>query len=751
MVHLPLSRSRSGRRAVPDLSRYQQFYEADAADGYSTGSGLSSAAASVASLRRPGVGMGRTQSLTGYGRTRSLGAARPSYLGAPPRTYSMSSQRRANSLRSNNGFGPPAVAAGNTITVKTTETKDLQGRTRTVTRQTVKHINGVRYVETTTTMTMPDGEYPDDFYGFEGDFTAKQTSSGHVYQNARGAPDISDIAEEESLEEYLDARDTAPALRIQLRAPPRVQQQRQLQRQRRLSDTNFPARRSAKSSPARQSSEEPPATTKPHRIRFDETPQIVGIDPPTQKKAPKKQMTEQEMYMHALDAARKKVYGEISQPALEAKQPHRSTMSKRMTLRDEATLAANTPPERSRPAKREVRKKEGHSHHNFLSVLRRDSSPKRHAVQPSERVHNKEKTLEMTPDSSSASSYEEARFEHSDEMYNKALEVAKKKYHLTQENSTRDNGTTECPRTPMTSLMSTNVSSDTAESTLLGTPVYSSNAPFDRSPQPSSGCETGNTTPKSIPRRPSFLDKLVRFSQEKYGYRPRRSISSQGHKAEHEHVFTDDIPPLPDIPLVDPMQVKPKDVPLPTVEPALGPTDVSPARVADPESNIETPRTLAPARSSISSSPRRSSPPQAFQELVPLQSTQSETTGDLADALALGDNSLDLLPGRVSEISPKTSFEHFVLAPEVPETDEKPAAAPAVAAEAPLSNPPSVVVVPSATSSVPAAQGAAPGVAVTEGPSLGGPAAPVRALHATKTAAAPAKKRSFFHKLFKKY
>ncbi|AGO14042.1 AaceriAGR185Cp [[Ashbya] aceris (nom. inval.)] len=746
MVHLPLSRSRSGRRAVPDLSRYQQFYEADAADEYATGSGLSSAAASVASLRGPGVGMGRTQSLTGYGRTRSLGAARPSYLGAPSRTYSMTSQRRANSLRSGSGLGPPPSVAGNTITVKTTETKDLQGRTRTVTRQTVKHINGVRYVETTTTMTVPDGEYPDDFYGFEGDFTSNPVASGHVYQNGRGAPDISDIAEEESLEEYMDARETAPALRIHLRAPPRVQQQRQ--RQRRLSETNFPPQSSAKSSPARPSSEESPASAKPHRIRFDETPQIVGIDPPTPKKAPKKPMTEQEMYIHALDAARKKVYGDSKQPVLESKQPHRSNMSKRMTLRDEATLAASTPAERAKPGKKEARKKEGHSH-NFLSVLRRDSPPKRHSIQPSGRAHNKEKKLERTPDSSSASSYEENRFDSSDEMYTKALEVAKKKYQLTQENSSKDNGTTaECPRTPMTSVMSANASSDTAESTQLGTPVSSSNAPFDRSPPLSSGCETGNTTPKSTPRRPSFLDKLMRFSQEKYGYRPRRSISSQGHKSENEHVFTEDIPPLPNIPLVDPTQEKQKEEPkeelqsLVPVVSAAHSTDTNSVRADAPEQDTETPRTLAPARTSISSSPRRSSPPQAFQELVPLESAQSGSTIDLSRALSLRNNSLDLLPGRVAEISPKTSVEHFVLAPELPEKDEKPAAVPAVSSKAPLSTTPSVSVVQSTT----------PSAQVAQGPKQGVPAPQAaRARPRAKVATAPAKKRSFFHKLFKKY
>ncbi|AET39208.1 Msc3p Ecym_4129 [Eremothecium cymbalariae DBVPG len=649
MIRFPLQKKRTSARQVPDLSRYQQFYKEDESQGYATSNRLSADAASIASLRPPGIIGADVMS----GRAHSFTSDRSSYLGSiRPRTYSMTSDRRANSMRSADlrvGSGKSAIAGGgqaNSITVKTTEVKDFQGRTKSVTKQTVRRLNGMEVVETTTTTTtIADGEFDKDFEDFAGDFTNKKHSGPgkslhhNTYLKSGLSPDIEGIVEEEDVTSGEDADTKESIFSITRDIGGRQQQQvRQPVDTRKKPKSRDSVRFAAPikginvkpiiKRPAAQDGISAPK--KQHRIHFQDVtppPSPEKMTTKTKTMATKKKMTEQEMYMHALDAARKKVYGDIDGKAAEmSKSMKKSTMSQRMTLRDDVVSPSKQSPttpvalESTKKTKDQERweKREAERRRKEMEWQKREEEKKQMKEMEKERkerlqqnkrlrtsskrqgISNKKffsfiefpKKTPAKKESSSTSSkplaqevqrkYTSRSEEHvpkldvvssdnssfssdigdglqlgnmENEMYAKAVQVAMKKYQMTSDERLKSSSILEQPKQILTPVTSSNLSHQGPEEKYYQPIKGSTNEGLLEQPPsivfPNDNAISEVISEPSLSRKASFIEKLLKFSTEKYGYQPRRSFSS----ANRQQIFTDlddEIPPLPDIPLVDP-------------------------------------------------------------------------------------------------------------------------------------------------------------------------------------------------------
>ncbi|AMD22961.1 HHR192Wp [Eremothecium sinecaudum] len=311
---------------IPDLSRYQQYYLDHPID-YSRSRLSSDAASTAASLLSDSSAGRRLRNES----AKSLSMGRPSYLGYPqPRTYSLNNQKRATSLNSNvrRTAGSAAGPRSNSIIVKTTEVTDIQGRTRSVTKQTIRRINGVEYVETTTTTTLED--YEDEFEEFYGDFTNRNHGSGHPYYNYQGKPGLGAgvgyrIAEEDVKDETRGVKDEARGVKDAYSRKTNVKK-------------TSPYTYRQKSTISKQRTIEPPSV--PGRLQRNGIDHTQFKEPLSKSKPSKvsKKMSDQEMYLHALEAAKRKVYGDESIVNLEQPRTKKSTMSTR-TLRVESELA----------------------------------------------------------------------------------------------------------------------------------------------------------------------------------------------------------------------------------------------------------------------------------------------------------------------------------------------------------------------------------------------------------------------------
>lgn len=487
-------------RRVPDLSRYDYHYQnkpaVDSSKYYVPreygGKRLSASAAAAAIYTNP------NPNATGVSRSYSLmHSYNPAAARQPPagRTYSLRSDR-ASSITSNSrrpaagkaqvrrastqqrrasvdqelgtGVNQPRT---NSITVTTTKVRDPQGRTKSITKKTVRRINGYEVVETTTTTTtteplptqngkMPanmdlvsveDGtdveEEHDDglpspqahFDEFSGDFVAEDDLSSEVLQHQQQQY-IEDIVEEETEEEEDPGHTGTKRLPGEFNEPPR---------------TNIAARRSnsltgslsslgakktiSEEVPLDQTSSVskfsdameyiPPTTTtakpKKSNLRNSMTARKLtqpqqgqnqrrtvsftqgSIDHMNTTKKKKQPLTEQEMYLQALEVAKKKVY-KTDDPAVVGNAANNSnkrvsTMGKRMTLRDSA------PVPRSSSMMMNKFHDQGSARNNVAQQqtdVRRSKSMTGSAVPP--QAGKKKLTDE--------------------EMYEKALEIAQKRY-----------------------------------------------------------------------------------------------------------------------------------------------------------------------------------------------------------------------------------------------------------------------------------------------------------------------------------
>ncbi|QLQ81941.1 hypothetical protein HG537_0G01950 [Torulaspora globosa] len=237
-------------RRVPDLSRYDYHYQNR--DDFNRSPRLSAAAAYAASAGA--YAPGRSQSMThstSQAIKRSVPSRGPARVpksasGSNYRTYSLRSQGSAQPRRASVASNDAARARNgsnsrtNSITVKTTEIRDPQGRTQSITRRTIRRVNGYEYVETTTTTTqaIPIVDAEKHFDEFSGNYIiqeddgaeelseeeqpSQEPRSGHAYaalteplrssggEVARNSENVRPLDQTSSLSQFSDALEYVP-------------------------------------------------------------------------------------------------------------------------------------------------------------------------------------------------------------------------------------------------------------------------------------------------------------------------------------------------------------------------------------------------------------------------------------------------------------------------------------------------------------------------------------------------------------
>lgn len=337
-------------RRVPDLSRYDYHYQNK--DEFNKSPRLSAAAAHAASVGAHAAGTVRSQPQRSQSMTHSSsqalrrGAANR-VSGRVPRSapannyrsYSLRSQTsgapRKDSMTSNNSNA--RVRNGNSsrtnsITVKTTEVRDAQGRTQSITRRTIRRANGYEYVETTTTTTqaIPVLDAEKHFDEFSGNFimqddgieelseeepAGREQHKGHAYAALTGKVSSPNgllsggsdgevmLDQTSSISQFSDALDYVPGT------------------------FNKQNRRTAKTN-KRQAS----AAAAGQRVQQSHAQQ-----PPKQQ--PKRSMTEKEMYARAYAIAQQNVY-KTDDPSRNAGTATGQSRMAQRSLRDSAPVAA---------------------------------------------------------------------------------------------------------------------------------------------------------------------------------------------------------------------------------------------------------------------------------------------------------------------------------------------------------------------------------------------------------------------------
>lgn len=501
---------------VPDLSRYDYYYKGK--QDLDEDARLSSAAAFAASASGRSTSMINTSrpvqstknnSSTGY-RTysvRSQSNVRPvtapgyskrssnidrfnSFSGAyknAKKTHSIRSNSRTNSLASSPG----------SIVVKTTEVKDLVGRTQSITTKTVKRVNGYEYVETTTKTTSLDDNNEYHFNEFTSDFIhaeeevpgestivpTEQSRSSHPYRTYKeqlttipdnpGRIEEADDDDDDDDDEanFSDALDYVP-------------------RQQKLPKSSASVRRSLKKSA---------------------------------REAPKRtQLTEQEMYAKALEIAQRKVYGPADvRTSTVNKDDHTSTMSHRLSVRNNHPVPGTAPPPKYNNTKRSsvVR-----SMSNRLSLNKARPTPP--FEPPSELIKNDAnvKPHRMTDE----------------EIHAKALEIARKKY--TPQDDSRVNVVAPVQAAIQEEPANNNVLEHIAPEK-------------QREAGPSAGSPESvplggvNHSPAAKSKVKSFFGKVVQFSQDNYGYQPKKNNKQEPeYKPSEVHKSAQDVDRQPEYP-----------------------------------------------------------------------------------------------------------------------------------------------------------------------------------------------------------
>ncbi|CAR23484.1 Msc3p [Lachancea thermotolerans CBS 6340] len=423
----------------PDLSRYDYHYQQK--DSTGGGHALSAAAAGAAgrsrSLVHPPARANHGVSGTPY--TRSYSMRHPSSNGTSRRRPATNGAlgSRTSSLLGSAGQTRRAVSGPTTgsrtnslaspsrsITVKTTEVRDPMGRTQSITRQTVRKINGYEYVETTTTSTTtsPLGDAERHFDEFTSDFTHGETLEEEDNEDG-------DAENDEDGTEYSDAIDVLPS-------PPPQRAQRQAS----------------------------PREAKPKRSAL-----------------PRKALTEQEQYAKALAAAQRKVYGDRAEQKVAAGSMGPTGTSGRKSRRVSSLRDPVVPSEPARhegPAPGSTRR----------NTMRRSFSQ---VISPSRRTEAPADAPVPSPQT------QPQRRMNDDEIYAKALEIARKKFAA---------DSMEEPR-------------EIPEAQSAQKPDLYQEAPVSTQQPASDAAQRG--PPRS--RVKSFFSKVAQFSQENYGYQDKKN------------------------------------------------------------------------------------------------------------------------------------------------------------------------------------------------------------------------------------
>ena len=212
--------SRRRTSKVPDLSRYDYHYNKQ--NQYYNSHDLSADAAYAASMNS----VSRAQSMVYSSRPLNYGepatsrtlSLRSGYSNVP-RSYSMmgstaaASNRRVSSVNNRSARNSRANSLANgSVIIKTQEVKDMTGRTQSITRQTIRRVNGMEYVETTTQTNGPLDDPQLHFQQFSNDEndTVPETPSlsPNVDQVHSFMKNEETVSRSESLEEFADASDT---------------------------------------------------------------------------------------------------------------------------------------------------------------------------------------------------------------------------------------------------------------------------------------------------------------------------------------------------------------------------------------------------------------------------------------------------------------------------------------------------------------------------------------------------------------
>lgn len=391
---------RTKERRVPDLSRYEYHYKSK--EDYNRSPGLSAAAAYAASKGTYSPAVQRAQPQRSYSMTHQVGTPKrtPSGVasGGPRVPRSAPSNYRSYSLRSQSSGKPfrgnQSGSRANSITVKTTEVRDPQGRTQSITRRTIKRENGYEYVETTTTTTqaIPIIDAEKHFDEFSGNYTVQDDGieelseeeqgehqrPGHAYAAllSQGSDGEIPLDQTSSISQFSDALDYVPGKR------------------------QTPVQGGVKRRPT-------------------DTRKTVQRKPSHQQ--PKKSLTEKEMYAKAYAIAQQNVYNS-NDPARTQSQARQSRMGQR-TLRGPATGSAETTAAVSKPRSSRIS--------SFFQKNNAHTETTQSAPVPTHPVAKEKQSNSVSPPVAPAVTTKKS--ESDEEMYAQALAIAQQKYGQTIE------------------------------------------------------------------------------------------------------------------------------------------------------------------------------------------------------------------------------------------------------------------------------------------------------------------------------
>ncbi|CEP62011.1 Msc3p LALA0_S04e05688g [Lachancea lanzarotensis] len=444
---------------VPDLSRYDYHYQNK--NENDTGFRLSAAAAAASTggrsqslvhsrnpvHARPETANHRSHSLRHNGKSERVGSL----------TNRTQSQRPVSSAP-----GIPSSRSNSMVTVHTTEVRDFSGRTHSITKKTVRRVNGYEYVETTTTTTnsKPLGPAQDSdrhFNEFTTDLSHDLDSNYDHHLNNR----VSDTLREEDNEDDDNNID--------------------------IDDASFSD--AIDYLPQRQSPENRLPTTLPRKVRRQEKQPFKKVAVTKQQEKPKKVLTEQEIYAKALIAARKKVYGETGSDAEKVDGYASPQAPARMSSLREAPPAV-IPEER--------KKRRSFS----LKMLAQKQAQPESAMVPDYRSSEKTRTTLRGQPPTTTHNSTKGHSMTNEEIHLKAVQLAREKY-LAGETA------------PPTQMSTTDAQNDTLREAPKAKDAYTTPAE-DAHTRPA---EDVNTRPAgSGSKVKNFFNKVAQFSQENYGY-----------------------------------------------------------------------------------------------------------------------------------------------------------------------------------------------------------------------------------------
>lgn len=560
-------------RRVPDLSRYDYYYQNH--EDYNKSPQLSAAAASAASAASPDrTNYSRSHSLVSHappvskqrssvkppGRRLSTSSAVPASSRGmakqhSQKTYSLRSQRSgeyhlhppgnanhgsrmnsitsgANSRRNYGSKNKPASgnnsdSRANSITVKTTQVTDPSGRTQSITKKTIKKINGYEYVETTTTTKnlVPLGDSQRHFDEFSGNYmlqdddiveeqdgdnihdimeeneTDNEKSSSPVsvgrlpndsnlnmekpdfppgsYFHHKYSTDVMPLEEESSLSNFSDALDYIP--------PTGQPNNKYIHNQRKQAST------------ARRKKKQP--------VVKNEEPKV------------KKPLTEAEMYVKALEVAKRNVYHTNApsndfSTSLGSDKLRKSRMGQNMTLRSNSDSPTTT-------AKSGVDAQPKRFTSTFFHRNNGNSEP--HEERNLSLIsHSKpEKAVDPIPEP------KHANIALTDEeMYDQALKIAQARYYNSHgiqpeaiNNTAAKPKQTSVDHSAPIANVSSNGKRYSGESQI---PIQSEVHEYESVP-----LQKTRTAGSSKNKFKSMFDKVLQFSQENYGYQAKKEQTQQ--------------------------------------------------------------------------------------------------------------------------------------------------------------------------------------------------------------------------------